>query len=172
MIRRLAVPTAAVSLCLISVSLGLSGCDRTSTPQAPSPAPDAAQASVADDHPAPAPVDAPPATEAAPAIPGAPAFAALYPGAELDGEPTVASGQAGDGGLVTFRTSASPDAVVEFYRARAESAGLRSVMGMNQGDARAYGAAGNAANGPTLQVVAAPGEGAETSVQLSWSAGQ
>ena len=54
---------------------------------------------------------------------------------------------------------------------RAEEAGLTSVMGMNQGDARAYGAAGGQAGATNLQVVAAPGAGGETSVQLSWSAG-
>ena len=170
MIRRLAVSAAVVSLCL-------SGCDRAAkTPEASSAEAQAAPAELAPAPGAPVGADAPVGMQPsppldAPAIPGAPAFAALYPGAELDGSPTVADGEAGAGGLVTFHTTASPDEVVSFYRERAESAGLRSVMGMNQGDARAYGAAGEAANGPTLHVVAAPAEGTSTSVQLSWSAG-
>ena len=83
-----------------------------------------------------------------------------------------AGDEAGPGGLVTFTTPASPDDVVAFYRERAEAAGLRSVTGMNQGEARAYGAAGDRVDGPSLQVVAAPTEAGDTSVQLSWSAGQ
>jgi hypothetical protein len=107
-----------------------------------------------------------------PAAPGAPDYAALYPGAVMDQPGTTATGPHGDGGLVTFRTSASPDEVVAFYRERAEQAGLSSVMGMNQGAARAYGAAGGPAGATNIHVVAAPGEGGETSVQLSWSEGR
>jgi len=90
---------------------------------------------------------------------------------EVNQPATTAAGPDGEGGLVTFTTAATPDEVVAFYRARAEEAGLISVMGMNQGDARAYGAAGGQAGATNLQVVAAPGAGGETSVQLSWSAG-
>ena len=57
-----------------------------------------------------------------------------------------------------------------FYRQRAEQAGLASIMAMNQGEARAYGAAARDRRA-SLQVVAAPGEDGLTSVQLSWSAG-
>ncbi|MDQ1154712.1 hypothetical protein [Brevundimonas sp. SORGH_AS_0993] len=171
MIRRLAVSAAAVSLCLVSAAL--SGCDGSKTPKTPEAAsgsaPQTVQVPPAAAKPT-APVETP-TSDASPIVAGAPAFAVLYPGAELEGAPTLAGGHA-DGGIVTFRTSASPDAVVEFYRARAESAGLRSVTGMNQGDARAYGAAGGAANDVRLQVVAAPGEGDQTSVQLTWSGAQ
>jgi len=164
---RLAVSAAVVLFCL-------TGCDRKAdAPAAPVDTPDAPPPAVATaDAPAGAPVAVPtPPLAAAPIAPGAPAFAVLYPGAELDAPPTIADGDAGPGGLATFRTTATPDAVIEFYRARAEAAGLRSVMGMNQGEARAYGAAGEGGNGATLHVVAATEEGAETSVQLSWSAG-
>lgn len=167
MIRRLAVSTAAVLLCL-------AGCrDRVDKPEA-----SADHIANAPAAPTAAPVEAPsapaPTTTAAavPALPGAPVYAALYPGAELDGQPTIGSGEAGAGGLVTFRTQATPDQVVAFYKTRAEGAGMRSVMGMNQGDARAYGAAGDANDGPRLQVVAAPDPAGDTSVQLSWSEGQ
>lgn len=108
---------------------------------------------------------------AAPAIEGAPTFAALYPGAEADGAPIAANGPSGPGGLITFSTDADPESVVAFYRQRAERAGLASIMAMNQGEARAYGAAAPGDRGASLQVVASPAEDGQTSVQLSWSAG-
>jgi len=99
-----------------------------------------------------------------------PAFAAVYPDAEVEGEPLMAMGEAGPGGVVTFVTEAEPDAVIAFYRQRAEAAGLATMMSMNQGEARAYGAL-KQANGASVNVVAAPAE-ERTSVQLTWSAGQ
>jgi len=98
-----------------------------------------------------------------------PPFAEVYPGAVIEGTPTLAGGANGQGGMVTFTTSAGPQTVVDFYKARAGEAGLQSNMALNQGDAVAYGAI--AANGAMVQVVAAPVEGGSTSVQLSWSAG-
>jgi hypothetical protein len=80
-------------------------------------------------------------------------------------------GPTGPGGLITFTTDAAPETVVAFYRQRAEAAGLSPVMAMNQGEARAYGAAARKDKGASLQVVASPGESGLTSVQLSWSAG-
>lgn len=139
-----------------------------SEPAEPAAPPVPASPAAAPDAPTPAPVT--PATEPRPAAPGAPAYAAIYPGGSLDGAPTIPAGSGGEAGAVTFSTAASPDAVVEFYKERAEDSGLASVMGMNQGDARAYGAA--APDGDSLQVVAAPGEDGETSVQLTWSEGQ
>jgi hypothetical protein len=112
-----------------------------------------------------------PAGPAGPAAaPGAPAYAVLYPGATLEDPAVTASDPSGPGGMVTFLTDADPETIIDFYRARAEQAGLASVMAMNQGDARAYGAAGPDAT-TSLQVVAAPTETDQTSVQLSWSAG-
>jgi hypothetical protein len=104
---------------------------------------------------------------AQPVAPGAPAFAVVYPGGTVEDEPVFASGPDGPGGLVTYLTDAAPEAVIAFHRERAEAAGLSSVMAMNQGEARAYGAAKAKAN---LQVVAAPTPEGLTSVQLSWSA--
>jgi hypothetical protein len=166
MIRRMAASAALVCLCL-------AGCD--DRPQAEQTSAQAATAAPREKT-GPAQGEAEVAASPEPpvavlAAPGAPSYAALYPGAALDQPATTAAGPEGEGGLVTFTTAASPDAVVEFYRARAEEAGLTSVMGMNQGDARAYGAAGGQSGAANLQVVAAPGEGGETSVQLSWSAG-
>ncbi|WBT06631.1 hypothetical protein PFY01_02840 [Brevundimonas vesicularis] len=164
MTLRLAASAVVVLFCL-------AGCDRSAQPVEAKTAPEASAPAVAD--------ATPPATEApavsetsAPAADGAPSFAVVYPGAQVDGQPLAAGGEAGPGGLITFTTSASPDDVVAFYRERAEKAGLRSVAGMNQGDTRAYGAAADAVNGASLQVVATPTETGETSVQLGWSAGQ
>jgi hypothetical protein len=117
------------------------------------------------DTPAPSP-----GTAGVPAAPGAPAFAVLYPGAVLDAPALSASGPAGPGGLVTYTTEADPAAVITFYEDRAAAAGLAPVMAMNQGDARAYGAA-DAEGGATLQVVASPTDSGATSVQLTWVAG-
>lgn len=106
-----------------------------------------------------------------------PAFAAIYPGGVVEGDPLNVDGAAGRGGLVTFTTSADPAQVVAFYRERAEAAGLQSVTSMNQGEARAYGAAAQkpgAAPSPTgasVQVVASPSGDGATSVQLTWSGG-
>lgn len=156
----------SVATVVLALSVGLAACDDRSeaAPESES------RALVAAD----APIATAPDTNldtAAAAIEGAPAFAALYPGARTDGAPVTASGPDGPGGLITFTTEASPDAVIDFYRQRAEGAGLASVMAMNQGDARAYGAAARADKGATLQVVASPGQGGLTSVQLSWSGG-
>ena len=169
MIRR---PAAAAVFVLFT----LCACDRS-----PSPSETAQAGEDAPTTAAPAPEPAPDAPiaggalaatgEAAPAAPGAPEFAALYPGAELDAAPTTASGDSGEGGLVTFRTDATPDEVVAFYERRAVAAGMRPVMGMSQGDARAFGASAGETEGAKLQVVAAPDEAGATSVQLSWSSG-
>jgi len=109
---------------------------------------------------------------AQPAAPGAPAFAVLYPGARVDGAPTLADGVDGPGGIMAFTVDATPDQVVAFYKQRAEAAGLASVMGMSRGDTHAYGAAGSGEDAATLQVVASPTEGGGASVQLTWSAGR
>lgn len=107
----------------------------------------------------------------APAAAGAPSFAVVYPGGSASGPATVAQGPDGPGGILSFTTDATPDTVVTFYRQRAEAAGLASVMAMNQGDARAYGAAAEDGSGKLLRVVATPVEDGPTSVQLDWTAG-
>ena len=94
----------------------------------------------------------------------------IYPGGVIDEDAAPAEIEAGAGGIVTYVTSASPDAVIAFHRTRAEAEGLASVMAMNQGDARAYGAH-STADGGNLSVFATPGEDGGTSVQLVWSAG-
>ena len=166
----------SVAAVAVALTVGLTGCDGRSeaapevdvvaaTPTAPAAEPmtGTETANAAPDLTAP--------VADATAIHGAPVFAALYPGAEADAPATVASGPTGPGGLITFSTDATPDAVVAFYRQRAEAAGLSPIMAMNQGEARAYGAAARKADGASLQVVASPDDDGRTSVQLTWSAG-
>ena len=132
---------------------------------APETAPEAAPPAAA------APAESP-AAVATPAAPDAPAFAVVYPGGTAQGPVTVARGPDGPGGILSFTTEATPDAVVAFYRQRAEAAGLASVMAMNTGEGRAYGAAAGDGSGKLLHVVAAPVEGGPTSVQLDWTNGR
>jgi hypothetical protein len=137
-----------------------------------SPAPETKTAETEAAAPAPADAAAAPLAPAQLAAPNAPAFAVLYPDARVDGAPTLADGVGGPGGIVAFTVDADPDQVVAFYKQRAEAAGLASVMGMNQGDTRAYGAAGSGESAAALQVVASPAEGGGAAVQLTWSAGR
>lgn len=157
----------AVAVCVTAIG-GLGACKGADTPdQAPAPVTSEAGAPARNDafsDNAPQ-VTADPA--ALPIAEGAPSFAVLYPGGSVEGEPVIATGAAGPGGLVTYLTDAAPEAVIAFHRQKAEAAGLASVMAMNQGEARAYGAA---REGDNLQVVASPTPEGRTSVQLSWSA--
>lgn len=153
--------TAAFAAVITAVA-ACKGGDTTAPEAGPAP-----PVSTARTETAPAPASPPP-IEAQAIVAGAPDFAALYPGATLQGDPVVAAGPDGPGGLATYLTNADPEAVIEFHRSQAERAGLSSVMAMNQGDARAYGAARAQSS---LQVVAAPTPDGLTSVQLSWSAG-
>lgn len=157
----------AVAGC-VTAFVGLGACQPADGPDQP---PEAATAQTETSTAAEAGSDRVADSLAEPAAPpiadGAPAFAVLYPGGSVEGEPVIATGAAGPGGLVTYLTDAPPEEVIAFHRQKAEAAGLASVMAMNQGDARAYGAARNRDN---LQVVASPTPEGRTSVQLSWSA--
>jgi glucose/arabinose dehydrogenase len=153
----------------LMAALALAGCSQAPAEETPAAAEAAPAAEAA------APAAATPtvtAGTATPAAPGAPAFAVVYPGGAAEGPATVARGPDGPGGILSFTTDATPDAVIDFYRQRAESAGLASVMAMNTGDARAYGAAASDGSGKLLRVVATPVEDGPTSVQLDWTAGR
>ena len=153
----------------LMAALALAGCSQAPADGAPA----AAEAAPAADAAAPAVAAPSVATGAAtPAAPGAPAFAVVYPGGATEGPATVARGPDGPGGILSFTTDATPDAVIDFYRQRAEAAGLASVMAMNTGEARAYGAAASDGSGKLLRVVATPVEDGPTSVQLDWTAGR
>jgi len=151
----------------LMAALTMVGCSQAPAEEAP------AAAAAAVDAAAPAaPASAEPAASAAPAAAGAPAFAVIYPGGAPSGPATVARGPDGPGGILSFTTDATPEVVVDFYRRRAEAAGLASVMAMNTGEARAYGAAASDGSGKLLRVVATPVEDGPTSVQLDWTAGR
>lgn len=156
----------------LTATLAVTGCGRGPAQDA-----DAAAEAAVDTAAAPVAVEPAPAVAAPtvgapqPAAPGAPAFAVVYPGGTVSGPATVAQGPDGPGGILSFTTDATPDRVIAFYRQRAEAAGLASVMAMNQGEARAYGAAAGDGSGKLLRVVATPVENGPTSVQLDWTAG-
>lgn len=154
----------------LTTALAMAGCSPPA--EDATPAAEAAPAADAAAPAAPASTESAPVAAPAPAAPGAPAFAVIYPGGVPDGPPTVARSAEGPGGILSFTTQATPDAVVAFYRQRAEAAGLASVMAMNTGEARAYGAAAGDGSGKLLRVVATPVEGGATSVQLDWSTGR
>ncbi|MDP1912567.1 hypothetical protein [Brevundimonas sp.] len=153
----------------LMAAMAMAGCSQAPVDEAPT----AAEAAAVADAAAPAaaaPIES--SAGASPAAPGAPAFAVVYPGGTAQGPVTVARGPDGPGGILSFTTEATPDAVVAFYRQRAEAAGLASIMAMNTGDARAYGAAAGDGSGKLLHVVATPVEDGPTSVQLDWTNGR
>lgn len=154
----------------LMAATAMAGCSQAPADETPP----AAEATVAADVAAPTAVTLPveSVAVAAPAAPGAPVFAVVYPGGAPSGPVTVARGPDGPGGILSFTTDATPDAVVDFYRHRAEAAGLASVMAMNTGEARAYGAAAEDNSGRLLRVVATPVEDGPTNVQLDWTAGR
>jgi hypothetical protein len=153
----------------LMAAMAMAGCSQAPADEAPA----AAEAVAAADAAVPAAATPAESSAAAtPAAPGAPTFAVVYPGGAAQGPVTVARGPDGPGGILSFTTEATPDAVVAFYRQRAEAAGLASVMAMNTGEARAYGAAASDGSGKLLRVVATPVEDGPTSVQLDWTAGR
>ncbi|WP_332659473.1 hypothetical protein [Brevundimonas sp.] len=154
----------------LTATLAAAGCGPSPAQDAVAPADAAVDAAARAAPEAAAPAAATTAA-AAPAAPGAPVFAVVYPGGAVSGPATVAQGPDGPGGILSFTTDAAPEAVIAFYRQRAEAAGLASVMAMNQGEARAYGAAAEDGSGKLLRVVATPVENGPTSVQLDWTAG-
>lgn len=157
---------AAAALTGAMVLAGCSGAPAEEAASAEDAAVDAAATAAA-----PAPASA--ALPAAPAAPGAPAFAVIYPGGAVEGPATMAQGPTGPGGILTFTTDATPEAVVAFYRERADTAGLTTIASMNQAGASAYSAGdGASGRGQLLSVVATPVEGGPTSVQLSWAVGR
>ncbi len=162
---------SSLAVVAVVLTVAIAGCDR----RAAGPDSDAhAEAPVARSQPgvltaSPSVPDAAPVAPSTASLEALPHFAAVYPEAEVQGDPLLADGTAGPGGVVTFVTEASPDTVIAFYRERAEADGLATMMALNQGEARAYGAQ-KQATGASVNVVASPAED-RTSVQLTWSAG-
>lgn len=172
--------TRRLTVIALLAAASLASCDRDAAP-ADTAAPDAGSAraevpsvpnsGAADDAGAAAPASATAILPAGDAIDGAPAFAVVYPGGVVETTPLTPVAADGAGGGVVFTSAASPDDIVDFYRRKAEAAGLASVMSMNQGETRGYGAVG-ASGGAGLQVVAHPVEPGQTSVQVTWTGGQ
>jgi len=151
----------------------LAGCNDREPAEAAPAADDAAAAAAAPASEAAAPATVVAPATAVPAAPNAPAFAVIYPGAELKGPATTAQGPAGPGGIVQFTTDAAPDAVIAFYRQRAEAAGLKPINSMNRGNAQAYSAGDGAdGRGQLMQVIATRVEDGPTDVQLDWTNGR
>jgi len=158
MSARLAVSAA------LAASLALGACGQGAVEDDTAPAPAEAAAAEMPETP-------PRGAEAAEAAPsGPPAYAAAYPGAEFN-----PSGAATDlGGSVTFTTDDSPEAVINFYQAKARDSGLATVSALKQGQAQAYGAGDPERQGTTLTVVAAPAEDDpdRTEVSVTWTVAQ
>lgn len=154
---------------LFGAAAGLASCDGEKAKGPETASPPAVRAEAASRSSQPTPTI--PAEEAVVQRAGenAPVFAVLYPGAEQDaaGEPDLTGADAG----LVFVTDATPDDVVDFYRGRAEQAGLATVMSLNQGEVRAYGAA-DAPGSTSLKVLAHPAEDGRTQVQLTWKGGR
>ncbi|MCZ8088127.1 hypothetical protein [Brevundimonas sp.] len=153
---------------LALVSLGIAGCSESGSRAEAAGAPDTMSepAAPAASTAAPVTTATPTGTDTLAEDSAGPAFAATYPGAEIE-QATLSEADGAAGGLMVFTTEAPAEEVIAFYRARAEAAGLAPTMAMAQGDTQAYGAA-HPQSGATLSVVASP-DGARTSVQLSWS---
>ncbi len=151
----------------------LAGCSEHEPAQAIPAADEAATAAAASASGTAASATAAAPATAAPAAANAPAYAVIYPGAELKGPATTAQGPAGPGGIVQFTTEATPEAVIAFYRQRADAAGLKPINSMNRGNAQAYSAGDGAdGRGQLMQVIATRMEDGATDVQLDWTNGR
>ena len=163
--RMLAVAGLATAMMVV-------GCQNADEPAQTIEAP-ATAADVATDAAAPAAPNASPLARATPAAMGAPAFAVIYPGGAPKSAATAGQSPAGPGGMLEFTTEGTPDQVIDFYRQRAEAAGLKPISMMNRDDARGYSAGDGAdGSGKLLNVIATPVEGGSTDVLLTWSNGR
>lgn len=153
-----------VAAVAVSLAVGLAGCDDTSpAPSGTAPQDPVNATEVQDTSAVPTPASSTLPVEQPPreALAHAPDFVALFPDAEV-------TSPEGQNHQISFLTQADPDTVIDFYKKKAEASGLRPTAAMNQGAARAYGAASHGSGGHSLEVVAAPTEDGKTSVQLSW----
>lgn len=98
----------------------------------------------------------------------APAFAQPYPGAQVEAA-QIAERDGERGGILSFTTDAHPDTVIDFYRQRADEAGLSAGASLRQGESRVYQAEAEGV-GASLMVVVTPVDD-RASVQVTWSAG-
>jgi hypothetical protein len=93
----------------------------------------------------------------------------VYPGGKVRST-TIGAGKDGNGGTLSFETTASPATVIAWYKQKSASEGLSKSIDMNMGGTTMFTA--NADGGKkTLQVIAASSSnGAQ--VQVNWSGGK
>lgn len=90
-------------------------------------------------------------------------YAPAYPGATVTASFSGNSGE-GDGGMVTFITSDSPEKVIDFYKTRAQAEGLGdNVSNLDINGAKMFGVA-DAASGRSLGVQTSIADGKTTGV--------
>jgi len=98
-----------------------------------------------------------------------PDFVAVYPGGAVRST-TIGAGKDGSGGTLAFQTTASPAAVIAWYKEKAVKEGLSKAIDMNMGGTTMFTA--NSDGGKkTLQVIAAS-SGGGAQVQVNWSGGK
>jgi hypothetical protein len=97
---------------------------------------------------------------------GMPAFAPQYPQGTT--ATSYAAAQNGShGGVYAFTTTDPAERVFDFYRSKAEAAGLATQTNIETAGSRIYAAQGPAGD---LAVAAAPRGDGKTYVQVTWSA--
>lgn len=89
----------------------------------------------------------------------------LYPGAKVTASFT-GQGKDGSGGMVSFTTTDTPDAVVAFYKQKAEAAGMAQTMNMDMNGTKSYVAA-NDKDKRSLTITATKGSDGTTG-QVTW----
>ncbi len=98
-----------------------------------------------------------------------PDFAPLYPGGKVEGAiaGVTSENNAAQGGSVIFFTTAAPRQVVDYYRKKAESAGLSTQMDNDMGQALMFAASDDATK-RGLQVIVGAKDGG-SHVTLTWA---
>lgn len=84
-------------------------------------------------------------------------YAPAYPGGVVTASFSGNSGE-GEGGMVSFTTTDSPDKIVEFYKARAAAAGLKNVSNIDINGAKMFGA-NDEKSGRSLSIQASVADG-------------
>lgn len=96
-----------------------------------------------------------------------PSYLPLYPGAKVTASFT-GQGKEGSGGMVSFTTPDSPEAVIAFYKQKAGAAGMADTMNMNSGGTLVYIGANEKAK--TQVSISASKGGDGTTAQVNWGA--
>ena len=83
----------------------------------------------------------------------------------------INSGKDSSGGTLSFQTTATPAAVIAWYKSKAANEGLAKAIDMNMGGTTMFTA--NADGGKkTLQIIAASSASGGAQVQVNWSGGK